>query len=103
MKAKRKGKAGKKWHGNETYLKVKGHWWYLYWALDQFGNLVDVRLSKMRDLKAAEAFFKQSLQTGGHKPEKVTTDKHTSYPSYPESATAVFTKIELTTIRLLRD
>jgi putative transposase len=80
LKAKRKGKVGKKWHVDETSIKVKGHWCYLYRAIDQFGNLVDVRLSKTRDLKAAEAFFQQSLQTVGHKPEKVTTDKHTSYP-----------------------
>ncbi len=75
-----KGKTGKKWHVDETYLKVKGHWCYLYRVIDRFGNLVDVRLSKTRDLKAAEAFFKQSLQTVGHTPEKITTDKHPAYP-----------------------
>jgi putative transposase len=80
LKAKLKGKVGKKWHVDETYINVKGHWCYLYRAIDQFGNLVDVRLSKTRDLKAAEAFFQQSLQTVGYKPEKVTTDKHTAYP-----------------------
>jgi putative transposase len=80
LKAKRKGKVGKKWHFDETYLKVKGHWCYLYRAIDQVGDLVDVRLSQTRDLAAAEAFFKQSQQTVGHTPEKVTTDKRTSYP-----------------------
>jgi transposase-like protein len=67
---------------------VKGHWCYLYRAIDQFGNLIDVRLSKTRDLQAAEAFFKQSLQTVGHTPEKVTTDKHTHLLSKSHSENA---------------
>jgi putative transposase len=48
--------------------------------VDLFGNLVNVRLSQNRDLAAAEVFFKQSLQTAGHTPEKVTTDKHPASP-----------------------
>ena len=72
--------AAKRWKTDETYLKVKGETVYLYRAIDQFGNLVDVRLSKTRDLAAAEAFFKQAVQTVGHKPSQVTSDKHASYP-----------------------
>jgi len=41
---------------------------------------VDVQLSKTRDLAAAEAFFKKMVETAGHKPKQVTTDKHDSYP-----------------------
>lgn len=52
----------------------------MYQAIDEFGNLVDVRLSKTRDLAAAEAFFKQAVETVGHKPTQVTSDKHASYP-----------------------
>ncbi len=43
-------------------------------------NLVDTMLSQTRDLVAAKAFFKQAIRTVGHKPDRVTTDKHASYP-----------------------
>jgi transposase-like protein len=74
LKVKRKDKPGKKTHVDETYLKVKSEEVYLYRAIDKQGNLVDVMLSKKRDLKAAEAFFKKMRQTLPHKPEKITTD-----------------------------
>jgi putative transposase len=82
LKAKRKLKTdlSKSWRVDETYLKVGGSQVYLYRAIDKRGNLIDVRLSKTRDLEAAEAFFKQAKETVGHKPEKVTTDGHDSYP-----------------------
>ncbi len=44
------------------------------------GNLVDVRLSKTGDLAAAEAFFKQAVETVGHKPSQLTSDKPAAYP-----------------------
>ncbi|MBN9386413.1 MAG: DDE-type integrase/transposase/recombinase [Chloroflexi bacterium] len=44
------------------------------------GNLIDVRLSNTRDLEAAELFFKQARATLAHRPEKVSTDGHDSYP-----------------------
>jgi len=81
LKEKRKNKIGKsrKINVDETYLKVNGNQVYLYRAIDKFGNLVDVRLSKTRDMEAAKAFFKKILGTIG-KPERVITDKHESYP-----------------------
>ena len=45
------------WNVNETYLKVRGRWCYLYRAVDRDGNLVDAMLSEHRDMKAAKAFF----------------------------------------------
>jgi transposase-like protein len=48
--------------------------------VDGLGNLVDLRLFKVRDLEATEAFFKQAVATTGRKPEKVTTDGEVSYP-----------------------
>ncbi len=50
--------------------------------IDKRGNLIDVRLSKTRDLEAVELLFKQARETvgEGNKPEKVTTDGHASYP-----------------------
>jgi transposase-like protein len=80
LKAKRRGQAGPSWYTDETYIKIKGRWHYLYLAIDREGNLVDTMLSETRDLAAAKAFFKQALATVGHKPERVTTDGHDSYP-----------------------
>jgi putative transposase len=80
LHAKRRGQAGKSWCVDETYVKVKGVWQYLYRALDRDGNLVDTMLSKTRDLVAAKAFFKQAITTVCHKPDRVTTDKHAAYP-----------------------
>jgi len=65
---------------DETSIRVKGKWCYLYRAIDANGNLVDSRLSKKRDMEAAQLFFKQALAVVGHAPERVTTDGHASYP-----------------------
>jgi putative transposase len=80
LKAKRRGQAGPSWYTDETYIKIKGRWHYLYRAIDRDGKLVDTLLSETRDLAAAKAFFKQALATVGHKPERVMTDGHDSYP-----------------------
>ena len=80
MKAKRHGQAGKSWYVDETYIKIGGRWHYLYRAIDREGNLVDTMLSPTRDLAAAKAFFKQAIETVGHKPERVTTDGHDANP-----------------------
>ena len=78
----RKGKAGRKWHVDATYICVKGYWHYLYRAIDTDGNLVDVYLSDVRDQAAAEAFFKQAEKTTGVTPKQITTDKEPAlYPA----------------------
>jgi putative transposase len=80
LRARRRGQAGKSWYVDETYIKVHGQWHYLYRAIDREGNLVDTMLSATRDFAAAKAFFKHAVGTVGHKPERVTTDKHAAYP-----------------------
>jgi len=80
LRAKRRGKAGKKWHADETYVKVDGRWCYLYRAIDADGNLVDSMLSATRDMEAAKRFFTQARAVAGDAPEKVTTDGHDAYP-----------------------
>jgi putative transposase len=85
LRAKRRGKAGLRWHADETYVKVTyvkvgGRWCYLYRAIDADGNLVDSMLSETRDMEAAKRFFAQALDVVGHAPEKVTTDGHDAYP-----------------------
>src|SRR5438552_3646146 len=50
LRARRKGKAGRSWYVDETYVKVGGQWHYLYRAIDRDGNLVDSMLSQNRDM-----------------------------------------------------
>jgi putative transposase len=80
LRAQRKGKAGKSWYCDETYIKVNGKWCYLYRAIDIDGNLIDSMLSEHRDMEAAKRFFKQAKDVTGCVPERVTTDGHDSYP-----------------------
>jgi transposase-like protein len=80
LRGKRKGKVGKIWFVDETYIRVGGCWCYLYRSIDEDGNLVDVRLSKKRDMEAAKAFFAQAYEVVQQPPQRVATDGHTSYP-----------------------
>ena len=54
LRRKRKGKVGRRWYVDETYLKVKGKWCYLYRAIDRDGNLVESMLSATRDMDVAQ-------------------------------------------------
>ncbi len=80
LRAKRKGKVGDSWYVDETYIRVKGKWCYLYRAIDRDGNLVDSLLSEKRNMDAAQAFFREAIAVVGQLPERVTTDGHDSYP-----------------------
>ena len=61
---------GRSWRCDETYIKVKGHWTYLYRAVDKLGQTVDFLLSDRRDICCCEAFLQQcneeSRHTTGH-------------------------------------
>jgi transposase-like protein len=59
---------------DETYIKVKGEWKYLYRAVDKAGDTVDFLLRAHRDKAAARRFFEQALERN-EAPEKVTIDK----------------------------
>jgi putative transposase len=80
LRRKRKGKVGRRWYVDETYLKVKGEWCYLYRAIDREGNLVDSMLSATRDMDAAQRFFHSTQSMINEAPRQVTTDGHDSYP-----------------------
>ncbi len=80
LRRRRKGRSGPSWYADETYVKVKGRWCYLYRAIDADGNLVDCRLSEHRDMDAAQRFFRKARDLSGRPPERVTTDGHDSYP-----------------------
>jgi len=80
IRRKRKGEAGRRWYVDETYVKVKGKWCYLYRAIDRDGNLVDSMLSATRDMTAAQRFFRSAQSIIARAPKQVTTDGHDSYP-----------------------
>ncbi|MBG9536367.1 hypothetical protein ABE43_06350 [Bacillus thuringiensis] len=62
------------WHLDETYIKVKGEWRYLYRAIDKEGHTSDIQLCKKRDHQAAYMFMKRLVQAFGE-PMVLTTDK----------------------------
>ena len=70
----RKRPVGKSWRMDETYIKVKGEWKYLYRAVDKAGNTVDFLLRARRDEVAAKRHFEKSIAQNGE-PEVVTIDK----------------------------
>jgi IS6 family transposase len=70
---------GDRWFVDETYVKVAGRWTYLYRAVDQYGQVIDVLLSVRRDLAAARQFFTRALRAGTV-PAEVTTDRAPVYP-----------------------
>ncbi len=71
---------GGRWSVDETYLKIDGRQRYLFRAIDEHGQIVDVYLSDRRDTAAARRFFEGARDTSGRTPARVTTDKAKCYP-----------------------
>jgi len=71
---------GDLWHVDETYLKVGGTWRYLFRAIDQFGQIIDVLLSPCPDARAARRFFERAIDRTRVSPVEVTTDRYRVYP-----------------------
>jgi len=74
MARKHKRPVGGSWRMDETYIKVKGVWKYLYRAVDKQGKTVDFLLIAKRDIAAAKRFFDKGIGANGD-PNKVTMDK----------------------------
>ena len=71
---------GLTWHVDETYIRVNGRWCYLWRAVDQFGQLIDFRLTARRDAKAARAFLRRARETVRlYQPLTIITDKAPTY------------------------
>src|SRR6202051_177509 len=70
----RKRPVGSSWRLDETYVKVKGVWKYLYRAVDKTGGTGDFLLTAKRDCKAALRFLRKAIRSNGT-PEKITIDK----------------------------
>jgi transposase-like protein len=66
--------AGRSWRVDETYVKIKGRWSYLYRAVDEEGKTVDFLLRAKRDVAAAKAFFRRAFRHWGRLLHKITLD-----------------------------
>jgi transposase, IS6 family len=69
---------GDRWQVDETYVKVAGQWRYVYRAIDQFGQVIDVFVSP-RDTATARRFFERAIGTTRVTPIAVTTDRAAAY------------------------
>lgn len=67
-------RAGASWRIDETYVKIKGRWTYLYRAVDSAGKTVDFLLRAKRDVAAAKAFFRRAFKSQGQLPRAITLD-----------------------------
>jgi transposase, IS6 family len=69
------------WRVDETYVRVKGRWMYLYRAVDSRGQTIDFLLSAKRDAAAAKRFFRKALgQPHTVAPRTITVDRNAAYP-----------------------
>ena len=73
-------RVGDRWRVDETYVKVAGQWRYVYRAIDQFGQVIDVFVSPRRDVRAARWFFERAIGGTGITPSEVVTDRAPTYP-----------------------
>ncbi len=68
------------WRVDETYIRVNGHWTYLYRAVDSAGDTIDFLLSPKRDAVAAKLFLQLALRSGARiRPRVINVDGHQAY------------------------
>jgi putative transposase len=59
---RRQPRRGDKWHLDEVFLTIKGKWQYLWRAVDQDGNMLDILVASRRDARSAKQFFRKLLK-----------------------------------------
>ncbi|MGF1523877.1 MAG: IS6 family transposase [Leptolyngbyaceae cyanobacterium] len=88
------------WKVDETYVKVKGEWKYLYRAVDSSGQTLDFMLSAKRDAKAAKRFLKKALKARHTStPRVINVDKNAAYPAATDDLKTETTLPEETELR----
>jgi transposase-like protein len=71
---------GDRWQVDETYVRVAGRWRYVYRAIDQVGQVIDVFVCPRRDVTAARRFFERAIGATTVTPIEVVTDRAATYP-----------------------
>lgn len=91
------------WKVDETYVKVKGEWKYLYRAVDSSGQTLDFMLSAKRDAKAAKRFLKKALQARHTStPRVINVDKNAAYPAATDDLKIEKALLEETELRPIK-
>jgi len=78
---KKQGRLGDIWHVDELFITIQGQRRYLWRAVDQDGDVIDILVTKRRDRIAAKRFFRRALKHQGQPPWQLITDKLRSYPA----------------------
>ncbi|MFA3920936.1 IS6 family transposase [Ruegeria hyattellae] len=91
---KRKANTAESWRMDETYVKVRGEWVYLYRAVDRDGQTLDFMLSEKRDTKAAKKFFANALLNNGI-PKRITIDKSRSNAAGIKEVNKIFKRLQI--------
>jgi putative transposase len=76
---RRQGRLGDIWHLDEVFIRINGQQKYLWRAVDQDGDMIDILVQPRRDQHAAERFFRRLLRGQGKEPLRIITDKLRSY------------------------
>ena len=76
---KRQGRLGDTWHIDEVFVTIQGQRQYLWRAVDQDGDVIDILVQRRRNQRAAERFFRRLLKGQGGEPRWLITDKLHSY------------------------
>jgi putative transposase len=76
---RRRARSGDKWHLDEVFIKINGTSHYLWRAVDQHGNVLDILVTSRRDAKVATRFFRKLLTALEYVPRVLITDKLGSY------------------------
>ncbi len=78
---RRQGRLGDIWHVDEVFITMRGERHYLWRAVDQDGDVLDILVTRHRDRRAAKRFFRKVLKHQGRPPWQLVTDKLRSYPA----------------------
>ncbi|NMM90982.1 IS6 family transposase [Rhodococcus sp. SRB_17] len=76
---RRRARPGDKWHLDEVFIRINGKLYYLWRAVDQHGNVLDMLIQSRRNGNAAKRFFRKLLKGVHYAPRVIVTDKLTSY------------------------
>ncbi len=80
---RKQGRLGDIWYVDELFITIRGQRLYLWRAVDQDGDVIDILVTKRRDRRAAKRFFRRALKHQGQVPCQLITDKLRSYPAAP--------------------